>query len=471
MRQSQSEGDLSPFREPTWEAWDSQTGSYVAPPENRVHSSPPSPFSAERRDAWSEGITLSDAPRSHGSPKRDPSPRPQWTPRTSAGRAKLIAVSENWEWADETRRIRNRRERYKIETEKHKEMCNFHEATLAREQRSAALQDARDMTRQAAEEHGRARKAESMELRRRRSQFEMNYIEDARNLHYVHNNERMHSARASVQREREVEARRRVVERQRAERFKARELSEHLLFNKARAQQVRSASLYGVRSSNDQHLQQRTEQADEIKDDSARRADERFQYRQRTLLEHRQSHNAVVSASSPSRVRDLKARLREEKAQSCERMRDELQRMHVHRLHRLLAEEERKRELHDSVRRAAIDGEGGGVDVYGNSTWHSPGGAWSYHGAGYSPRASSPRGSPRASNPRASSPRPSSPRPSSPRVSSPRGGGVGLADIASPPASPVSLPSARSPTGRWLREYAAAHGSHPAQAGVRAVCA
>ena len=68
-----------------------------------------------------------------------------------------------------------------------------------------------------------------------------------------------------------------------------------------------------------------------------------------------------MSRSSPSCIRNYKARLHEERALNSARLREQLQRLHVRRIHGDLVEEERKRDLHDAVRRAALDGEGGGI--------------------------------------------------------------------------------------------------------------
>ena len=114
--------------------------------------------------------------------------RPQWTPRTSAGRAKLHVDDVNWEHAERLRQLREHREKYKAEFRNHIQLTNTYEAAVKREERLEALQSARQAVKQQTVEQGRQTKAEGEQLRELARQQRQNWEEYGKYLTRYHTN-------------------------------------------------------------------------------------------------------------------------------------------------------------------------------------------------------------------------------------------------------------------------------------------
>ena len=175
-----------------------------------------------------------------------------------------------------------------------------------------------------------------------------------------------------------------------------------------RSQMQRRVSKERMDSSRELTLQNREETVEQMRQQQLSGAEARKSAQRVETSRRSQSHDRVANALSLERVRDFKAQERARKAASARREREQLGRYREQAEDVRRADAEHRRRLHDGVRRSCIEGWGDRRTTAYSSFAHSGTSLWS-----------------QARN-----------------------------DGAHPYAH--DLPNARSPAGRWLREYAQA---------------
>jgi hypothetical protein len=282
--------------------------------------------------------------------------RPQWTECTAAGRAKLSVDGTNWQWAEQTRRLRQERERYTGEWRRHRLMKNAYEAAIAREEQLDAVNSVRSAVQEHIKQRGHEGKVEADHLRRQHAQLRAQWEEHGRALHSVHNNQRARHERAVIEEERRQEATYRRADREVAYRERRAEGASRVRENRARAQRIREECGLAVRSVSEAELRVRQQTYDQMKQEQRHRHAERAQDRRIMLSMARSSHDAVHLESSRDRVAECNHAERERKAVEAAALRANIQRLRRARMHAEIADDHRKRTMHDAVRRAAFEG-------------------------------------------------------------------------------------------------------------------
>lgn len=291
--------------------------------------------------------------------------RPQWTPRTSAGRAKLHVDDVNWEHAERLRQLREHREKYKAEFRNHIQLTNTYEAAVKREERLEALQSARQAVKQQTVEQGRQTKAEGEQLRELARQQRQNWEEYGKYLTRYHTNAGARAARRQVEFGKADEAERQRRQRESHRHERAHELSEHIVANREKAQRARRESSLALRSVSDAELRSRHEVAQLMRRAEMHRDGQRLVEKREMLEIARQSHDAVLEHSAREKVRGyLEADRRKNIAPAAE------QRARLHRMRFAIRNETnedfaRKKEMHDAVKHAEIYGYTHPVDAIG----------------------------------------------------------------------------------------------------------
>ena len=247
--------------------------SLRAPLPDAARPSSPRPGGAEHEDPWLRGRGPAPSPR-QSSPRSHPASarpsqlgdvRPQWTQRTTAGRAKLHVDDCNWELAERHRQLRSERERYRGEWRSHVALKNKYDTAVKREQTLTHLQRVKEASRAEVEEKGQQRKAESTQLRRMHSDQRTQWEEYGRYLQGTFTNDGARRARRQLEGERvdEAELRRQEKEVHRHER--AHELSQRVVSNREKAQRLRRENGLAVRSVSAAELRSRQLVAEEMK--------------------------------------------------------------------------------------------------------------------------------------------------------------------------------------------------------------
>ena len=298
--------------------------------------------------------SLSPSPRSSSPGPADV--RPRFTPRTSAGRAKLSIDAGNFEQAELTRQLRAQREQYRVDFKHYVQETNAYNASHARSRQLLALQEVRDQTAVEAERAARELRREANELRRQHAEQRREWEEYGRSLKHVHNN---HGAR--VQREHVAHGRvRDAIERRRESehmrRICAHELAERERAKRERAQSARHANAYGLRSASEAELLARQEHSARMRHDLHERDRARFHSRRVQVSSARASHDQVFDESSRYRVAEFNAAERERKAEAARQLRDDLHSMRRERMLQQAAERARKQAMHDAVMQATLGG-------------------------------------------------------------------------------------------------------------------
>lgn len=419
---------------------------------------------------YDDPAMISSAPFPFYSPRTaSPSPRPvspievrpAWTPRTSSGRSKLMAESEKWESAEEHRERRNQRD-YNVGALKgQRQYARDVEAHRARDARLQALYDSRENHRELVDDIGREGKEHAEELRRQHADAKATWKSRGKARYMANKNtERVREQMEKVHLERAAHVAARSQERREAEQERAREVAERVLATRARADRNRKSTEAKIRSSSAHELrvrlrlwhwrvllcsalptgvlshselprthpspippayeltvlclspwppeQMRSAQVGAARERLMEREEEVREIKGEQLASKQVSRDGVAKALAPSNVREFKAQEQARKSANSARLR-ELSRSHLERARATFDDEDdRKRRLHDAVRRAATDGFGDQDKAAYSSVVHS--------GTSI----------------------------------------VGCARLEGPHGFKHDLPSARSPAGRWLREYAMA---------------
>lgn len=196
-------------------------------------------------------------------------------------------------------------------------------------------------------------------------------------------------------------------ERQRGEIERQEETAERCRMTRMRAEANRMRNMQRIRGASARELARREGDVDDARDLAQMRVAERDQTRDALRERNRSSRDSVYATSAPENVRDFKEQERMRKAERSARLKAESTACSLALDEARRIEDERKRALHDAVRKAALGGFGDR-----SKTAYSD-----YRHSGTSLRSHSRR-------------------------------------EGAPHGFRHELPSARSPAGRWLREYA-----------------
>jgi hypothetical protein len=282
--------------------------------------------------------------------------RPQWTPRTTAGRAKLRVDDNNWEYAERHRQQREERENYTAEFRNHVQLTNSYEAAVKREERLSALQHSREATSQQIVEQGKQIKSESEQLRAVARQQRQQWEDYGRFLTGFHTNVGARRARRLVEDEKvdEAEVRRRQRESHRHER--AYEVSQRVLANREKAQRARTELSLSMRSVSAAELHSRHQVAQWMRQAERVRDGERGAEKRQVLETAKQSHDAVLENSSRGKVVGYLEADRRRRAATAAAQRAQLRSMSHVRAAEHYDEISRRRAMHDAVRHAELHG-------------------------------------------------------------------------------------------------------------------
>ena len=318
-----------------------------------------------------------------------------------------MAESSNWERAEMERSLQRSHERQMVDERKKRRQLV---AALSQE-RHAALHKSREWHRHRMHERGFEAKAESdtrkQQLALRRETFQ----ESAKAIPRAQqNNEKVRSQMAKLHAHRTALVAARTAERQRAERERDDETAARINATRTRAQLARVRQAERVRSSCANDVKEREAVVDHMRELQITHEDERDQLRKQVVDANSGQREGIARMLSPGKVRDFKAQEQARKAQRAMRHKAERESFRHSFDTAWRNEEERRRQIHDSVRRAALGGYGDRRLTAYSSYMHS--GTSHY---------------------------------SQSREDGPHHG------------FKHDLPSARAPSGRWLREYAQAY--------------
>ena len=350
------------------------------------------------------------SPRSRYGSLRPVSPievRPAATPRTSTGRSKLMAESHKWEFA-EAHRVQRIQRGYNICSLKGQWQSDVTIATQkARDERLQALEDSREMHRQLVDEIGREGKDHAEELNRQTREGRQAWKHHGRALHEANENtERVRAVIQHLHAGRQAQAAEYVTARRQAEQEKAQELAELIMTTRSRAERNRERTARRKRAASAITLQLRSTNVVAMRERLLECEDEVRQNKGAEQERRKTSRDGVAKALAPINVKEFKAQERARKAQVAARLRAQSQ-ANLEKARASFDEEDlRKRNMHDAVRRAATDGFGDHWQAAYSSVAHS----------------------------------------GTSLMSAARDEGIR--------GFKHDLPSARSPAGRWLREYA-----------------
>ena len=282
--------------------------------------------------------------------------RPQWTPRTSAGRAKLMTESANWELAEEERVLQRERD---LQIEQQQWQRRELTAALA-EQRKDALETSRENHRVAVRRISKEAKDESDGCRRQHAVAREAFQDRASKTipRAQENQERVRREQMRMHEDRSSHVAAQNAERQRADYERQREIAEHKASARARADERKRVHTYRAHSTKARELRSREANVDEMRQKQASREGALNQYKEQVRQFNRCLRDGVATSSSPDMVRDFKARERARKAALSGQVKDQLERDRQEFEAARRSEEERKRAMHDDVRRAATGGFG-----------------------------------------------------------------------------------------------------------------
>lgn len=290
--------------------------------------------------------------------------RPQWTERTTAGRAKLAVDANNWQWAERSRQLRNEREDYCGQVRNHVKMKNAYEASAARTERLQALQDVRSQVRFSIENKGLRGKQEVDQMRERQLHQRQQWELYGRQLHAVHNNEGARAQRVAMHLQRGDNCERMRRERERHERARAAEIAQRFDENRDRAERMRTENVRAVQSVSAAELRARQHDVDVMRHAEVRREGYRVNERQEVLATHREYRDAVHGVASRECVAEHNAAERARKAEHAAHVRRQMRRLRHVRMADVLGEAERKRAMHDEIVRERFEGPMPGGHAY-----------------------------------------------------------------------------------------------------------
>lgn len=351
--------------------------------------------------------------------------RPQWTPATSAGRARLRVDDANWQLAESARVERSEAEMFLGDLRQRHRASNAQQAAMARRERLEVLHHVRATSRTLIDDKAARAKAETREQLRQLQAARAEWEQHGRTLP-AHDRsgivrERQRIAHENVASAREVRRQREAIRD-----HCARELTGRLLANQEKAMHIRQRNTLAVRSVSAAELRDRQGTVDTMRRQEASRDRERYAEKHHAYARSRSSHEQVHRVSSRECVAHYIAAERARKAAVAAAVRESIDARRLERAYAERAEEERKRALHDAVRRGvyegyafevsttgeALDGRSSAVEPSGRRQPPSPRG-WEAPGRAPSPSPSRPR----AASPRQQPP----PRPP-PRAPDPRAG-------------------------------------------------
>ena len=344
--------------------WPSSPRSLKPPLPDEVRYGMTSPRSATPPPRHESQISqqyhaLVSSPSSPPTPSTLGEVRPQWTTRTTAGRAKLAVDTDNWLWAERTRKLRNQREAYRGQWQHHVRAKNAYEASAAREDRLSSLRSVRDDQVKSVDVRGKVGKREADLLRQKHHEQRQQWEAYGKDLHHVHNNDGARKQKVMLFEERRQESDRMKREREQHERARAAEISERMLANRQRAAHIRRENVRAVSSVSAAELRARGETYSAMRSQSVRHERQREHERQRSLNEAAWKRDAVHQASSREMVAAFNGAERRRKAIAATQVREQMQRMRRSRMHDVLSEADRKRALHDEVVRERLEGPAG----------------------------------------------------------------------------------------------------------------
>lgn len=319
--------------------------------------------------------------------------------------------SKRWEAAERERQLQRTRELHCEHRREHRRelTASLHDS------RVDALNESREDQLQRVEDRRREAKELSWALRQERQHLQDEWMESARAIRRADENiVRCRRQAEKVQAERAALVAARTAERQRDEIDKAAAIEDLKRSTQERATRSRRHSKEKMRCSSAHQVRHREAAVDEMRGEQLAREGARDRWRAGVLDSNRDRYGEIARMLSPGRVHDFKRAEALRKAQDAMRIKDERARFRQRFEAKRRIEEERKRQIHDAVRRAEVEGYGDRRRTAYGSFMHS----------GTSTKSQA------------------------------------RADDGRPHGFKHDLPSAKSPAGRWLREYAQVQGAH-----------
>ena len=305
--------------------------------------------------------------------------RPQYTPRTSVGRSVLMHESNKWELAETERRARRQREEHAGERLQMRGRSNAVEASIAREAMKNALDSSRESYRQAVDKIGQEMRAAGEDLRQQHSQAKCAWQDKGRSQPRAQDNtERVHGEVQKVRDARASHVATYSADLRRDEEELARMREERKSLVRERGQRSRRASREDMKSSMDDTMRKRAATVDETRQRQATSQSLRSQAVASEIARRTTLHHGVAGALSPGNVHEFKERERQRKAAQTARLK--AQSLRNRELFEVAKreDEERRRRLHDGVRKAATDGYGDRHRTAYSSVMHSGTSLWSH---------------------------------------------------------------------------------------------
>ena len=285
--------------------------------------------------------------------------RPQWTPRTSAGRAKLMTESQNWEQAESVRQLKKSHEQAVSERLRMNKLSNADEAAIKREATRQALDSSRESYRQLVDELGREGKQRAEMNRRLHAEARTAWQEQGNALPRAQEN----TQRARLEQTKVITAN--ALHVATVEAFMKREeenLVDGLYARKAEireaGQRMRRTGQMARRVSKEHTMREREATVDAVRQRQMAGEKQLAQARSDEASRRLALHDSVARRLSTGNVRDFKAQERERKARIAAQLKAQTQRNRKEYEETVRADMERRRRLHDGVRKAETDGFG-----------------------------------------------------------------------------------------------------------------
>ena len=304
--------------------------------------------------------------------------RPQWTPRTSAGRAKLMTESYKWEQAETVRELKKSHQQAVSERSQMRKMSNADEAALRREATRQALDSSRECYHQMVEEIGREGKESAETNRRLHAEARRAWQDRGHALPRAQQN----TQRAQLEQKKVVASN--ALHVASVEEFMRREeenLVDGLHARKAAireaGQRMRRTSQMARRISKEGNMREREATVESIRQRQTAGEKQLAQARSDEAARRLALHDSVSRRLSTGNLRDFKAQERERKAYVAAQLKAESLRNRKQYEQTVRADTERRRRLHDGVRKAETDGFGDTRVFAYSSVMHSGTSLWS----------------------------------------------------------------------------------------------
>jgi hypothetical protein len=261
--------------------------------------------------------------------------------------------STNWELAEDERELQRTRDR---QIEASHDRRRRLTAALA-DQRRDKLQRSRELHRRLVDRVGSEAKAYSDDCRRQTLDARSAWEQTARALPRAQqNNERARRQVERVHAERAAVVAARTADRLRAEHEQQEEAAERQRATRARAEANRRGAMLKIRASADQERLQREATVDGMRDLATSRESARVETKRQHLEANRSTHDGVAQRLAPENVREFKAREQARKHESSSRLRAQSGRGRETFDAWRRSDEDRKRAVHDAVRRSELGG-------------------------------------------------------------------------------------------------------------------